>query len=248
MYPIGDTHVEKVHFDEARFRRYISDIANDPHGIWAFVGDAVEGRTPDMAKYDPDVIRPEFKNSDYFFLIQETLADLFKPLRNRPGMVVKGNHDEYIKWGGISNFLASISGGIYLDGEGIVRVNCDLEGKSRSLLVYARHIIGGGQTPGGKLNAANRMSSLVEADIYLAGHIHNHAAQIAPQYSVPRRGKLSLIARDAAVHVATSFLRPKMEGYVDYTGKKGYSPPDQGLVYLKVDLENMRMFRGEMTY
>jgi hypothetical protein len=248
IYPIGDTHIEKFHFDEKRFKRYINDIVSDEHGMWAFVGDAVEGRTPEASKYDPDVIKDEFKCSDYLFKIQEKLTELFSPLRARPGVVVKGNHDEYLRWAGISNFLASISGGQYLDGEGIARVNTDLGGKSKTLLVYARHIIGGGTTKGAKLTAAARMSNLVEADVYLAGHIHNHASDIAPRYTLPRRGKLSLISRDVATLVATSFLTPKMEGYVDYTGKKAYPPPDQGLVYLNVDLENMRMYRSEMFY
>lgn len=248
IYPIGDMHLEKHQFDEKRFKRYVEDIASDPHGMWCFVGDAIEGRTPDMAKYDPDATKNEYKGSDYLFRIQEKLSELFKPLRNRPGMVVKGNHDEYLKWAGVSNYLASVSGGLYLDGEGMVRVNCDLGGKSRSLVVYARHVIGGGQTQGGKLNSASKMAGLVDADVYLAGHIHSYAGAITPSYTLPRRGKLALVSRDVAVHVATSFLVPKMEGHVDYTGKKGYTPPDRGLVFLKVNLETMNIYRGEMMY
>ena len=248
MYPIGDLHCEKIHFNEERFTRYIKDIASDPNSFWVFAGDVVEGRTPDMSKYDPDVIKDEYKNSDYLFRIQEKISELFEPLRGRPGAVVKGNHDEFLKWAGISNFLASVSGASYLDGEGMVRLNCDLGGKTRALVVYARHVVSGGRTPGSKLNAAANMSSLVDADVYIAGHIHNHAAQITPRYSLPRRGRVGLSYRDVATVVATSFLTPKVEGFVDYTGKKGYPPPDQGLVFLHVDLENMRMFREEKHY
>jgi len=248
VYPIGDVHLEKVHFDEARFKRYVNDIIADPHGVWFFTGDAIEGRTPDMAKYDADVTLPQYKNSDYMFVVQEKIRELFEPLRARPGAVVKGNHDEFLKWAGVANFVASVSGASYLDGEGMVRLNCDLSGKGRTLLVYARHVVGGGKTPGAKLNSAYSMGSLVDADVYLAGHIHNHASTITPQYSLPRRGALGLTSRDVATVIATSFLKPKLEGFVDYTGKKGYAPPDQGLVYLNVDLENMRMYRSEMRY
>ena len=248
IYPIGDMHIEKVHFNEKRYKRYIQDIIDDPHGMWVFAGDAVEGRTPDMSKYDPDVTQPQYKNSDYMFVVQEKLRELFEPLRARPGAVVKGNHDAFLKWAGISNFVSAISGGSYLDGEGIVRLNVDLSGKSRTLIVYARHVVSGGRTPGAKLNSAYAMGSLVDADVYVAGHIHNHASTITPQFSLPRRGALSLVSRDVASIIATSFLTPKIEGYVDYTGVKGYPPPDQGLVYLNVDLENMRMYRSEMMY
>jgi len=241
-------HVEKIHFDETRFRRYVKDIVADPNSFWVFAGDVVEGRTPDMNKYDPDVIQDRYKGSDYMFQAQQKMGELFEPLRARPGAVVKGNHDEFLKWAGISNYLASISGASYLDGEGLVRLNCDLGGKSRALVVYARHIVSGGRSPGAKLNAAAGMATLVDADVYIAGHIHNHAAQITPRYSLPRRGAVGLAYRDIASIIATSFLTPKLEGYVDYTGKKGYPPPDQGLIVLHVDLENMRMFREEKHY
>jgi hypothetical protein len=247
-YPIGDLHVEKITFDEARFKRYVKTIAEDPNGFWVFVGDAVEGRTPDMAKYDPDIIYDVYKNSDYLFRVQSKLEELFKPLRDRPGVVVKGNHDEYQKWAGISNYLASISGGFYLDGEGLFRVNADLGGKTRSLIGYARHIVSGGSTPGAKLNAASKLGSLVEADMYFAGHIHNHASHIYPNYTLPRRGNLQLISKDKATFIATSFLTPRVEGVVDYSGRKGYGTTDTGLLVLDIDCENMKFYRREMRF
>lgn len=248
IYPIGDLHIEKVLFDERRFLRYRDEILADPHGAWVFVGDAIEGRTPDMQKYDPDVIQERYKNSDYLFQAQQKLEELFKPLRERPGVVVKGNHDEYQKWSGISNYLASISGAAYLDSEGLFRINVDLGGKSRSLIGYARHVIGGGTTPGGKLTAASKMGPLADADMYFAGHIHTYASHVPTSYTLPRRGTLALQRRDTLYFVATSFLHSRMEGVVDYVGRKGYSPVDNGLVVVDVDCENMRFYRREMRY
>lgn len=248
VYPIGDLHIEKKQFDEKRLRRYIADIAADPHGLYVFVGDAIEGRTPDMAKYDPDTTRDEYKNSDYLFVIQEKLRSLFELLRARPGVVLKGNHDEYQKWSGISNYLASVSGGHYLDGEGMFRANVDLGGKSRSLIGYARHVIGGGQTAGAALTNAARMGTIADADVYVAGHIHSYASRVWPRYTIPRRGTLKLSAPSQAAIIATAFLVPRMEGVVDYAGRKGLAPVDSALGYLSVNLETMSIYREEKRY
>ena len=247
-YPIGDLHIEKVLFDEDRFLRYRDDILADPHSFWVFVGDAIEGRTPDMKKYDADVIREEYKHSDYLFAVQRKLQDLLSPLRERPGVVIKGNHDAYQRWSGISNFVASISGAHYLDYEGMFRVNVDLTGKSRSLIGYARHIIGGGGTAGGKLNSASKMGVLADADMFFAGHIHSYVGHIPTNYTLPRRGSLELQERQVAYHVAASFLRPKMANVVDYVGEKGYAPVDNGLVVLDIDCERMKFYRRELRY
>lgn len=248
IYPIGDLHCEKVLFNEARFTRYVNDIANDPHGMWVFVGDAIEGRTPDMQKYDPDVVGPTFKNSDYLFQVQEKLKRLFEPLRDTPGVVVKGNHDEYQKWSGISNYVAAVSGGHYLDGEGMFRLRVDLGGKTRVLLGYARHIIGGGRRPGSKMNQADDMGSIADADMYFAGHIHDHVNRVPTYYTIPRSGELRLVKVQKPRIVATSFLESRKEGVVDYSGRKGYPAVDEGLVVLDVDCENNRYTRREMRY
>lgn len=248
FYPIGDLHLEKFHFDERRFRRYVEDIARDEHGFWVFVGDAIEGRVPGQKLYDPDVIRPEYKNSDYMFRVQQKMAELFKPLRDRPGLVVKGNHDEYQQWAGISQYLASVSGAHYLGGEGIFRVNSDLGGKTRSLIGYARHIIGGGKRPGSKVNNAEDLSLVADADFYVAGHIHDSFARISSRFTLPRRGDIRLVQKPSAKVIAPSFLHDRLENVDDYAAKKGLPPTDNGIIVIQIDCENMRFFRKEMRY
>jgi len=248
MYPIGDMHLEKFHFDEARFKRYIQEIAADPFGFWVFVGDAIEGRAPGQKLYDPDIIRPEYKNSDYMFQVQNKMAELFEPLRARPGLVSKGNHDEYQQWSGISQYLASISGAHYLGGEGMVRVNVDLRGKTRSILGYVRHIIGGGKRPGSKVNNAEDLSLVADADFYVAGHIHDSFARISSRFTLPRRGDLKLVQRPSAKIIAPSFLADRLQGFDDYAAKKGLPPTDNGIIVVDIDCENMRFFRREMRY
>lgn len=248
-YPIGDLHIEKVLFDEARFRRYVRDIVADPHSFWVFVGDAIEGRTPSQKHYDPDVIQDRYKRSDYIFAVQQKLTELFEPLRARPGVVVKGNHDAYQQWVGISQFLASTSGAHYLDAEGMFRANVSMNGKGgRTLLGYARHIIGGGRKPGSKLNAVDEMMLVADADMYFAGHIHDSINRISTTYTLPRRGDLRLLPVPKPKLVAPSFLHPRMEGIVDYSGAKGYPGVDMGLVVLDIDCENFRFTRREMRY
>jgi len=248
LYPIGDMHFEKFHFDETRFKRYVQEIQADPHGFWVFVGDAIEGRVPGQKLYDPDIIRPRYKNSDYLFQVQEKMTELFAPLRDTPGLVVKGNHDDYQQWSGISQFLASISGAHYLGGEGMVRVNADLGGKARSLIGYARHIIGGGSRPGSKINNAKDVALVADADFYVAGHIHDSFARISSRFTLPRRGEIKLVTRPSAKIIAPSFLHDRLQGHDDYAAKKGLPPTDNGIIIIDIDCENMRFYRRETRY
>lgn len=246
IYPVGDMHAEKFHFDEKRFRNYTNLIAEDPNAIWVFVGDAIEGRTPGSRYYDPDVVRPEFKNSDYYFQIQSFLGDLFEPLRGRPGVVLQGNHDEYQEWSGFSKWLAVTAGAKYLGGEGLFRLNVSMPNKTRSLVGYARHIIGGGKRPGSKVNNAEDLALVADADFYVAGHIHDGFARVSGRYTLPRRGDLKLVHKPSAKIIAPSFLHDRLENVNDYAAKKGLAPTDQGIIAIDVDCENNRFYRREL--
>lgn len=248
IYPIGDMHMEKWHFDRDRAIRYIQDIVDDPNGAWVFLGDAVEGRTPDMKFFDIDMIRPEFLTEDYRHVLTQEFREIFGPLQARPGFVVKGNHDEYMRYGGISREIAEISGGHYLDGEGIFRLNVDMGGKTGYVTGYARHISGGGRTPGARLNSAYQMQQIVQADIYLAGHIHSHVSYVTPRWTIPRRRGAEPRQEHSAFGVATALMHNRLIGKVDYAGKKGLPPTDNGLVYYEFDIEERRVRRREKDY
>lgn len=248
IYPIGDMHIEKVHFDEERTKRYFKDIVDDPHGVWVFLGDAVEGRTPSMEKYDIDVIKPKFRSTSYQHELRKEIQEIFEPLQARPGFVVKGNHDEYLKYAGISLDVADASGGLYLDGEGLFRLNVDMGGKMGYVLGYARHITGGGRTPGAKINSAYQMQNIADVDIYLAGHIHSQASYVVPRWQVPRRRGAMPYEEHQAFAVASALMKNRVIGVVDYAGKKGYPPTDLGLVYYEFDIERKRIRRLEKDY
>lgn len=248
IYPIGDMHLEKIHFDEDRAKRYFGDIVKDPHGVWVFLGDAIEGRTPSMDKYDIDVIRPEFRTQEYGHVIRKEISRIFSPLKARPGFVVKGNHDEYLKYEGIARTVAEASGGQYLDGEGMFRLNVDMGGKAGYVLGYARHITGGGRTPGAKINSAYDMQRIVDADIYLAGHVHSQSSYVVPRWKIPRRRGALPHQEHEAFAVATALMHNRVLGVVDYAGKKGYAPTDNGLVFYEFDIERRRIRRLEKDY
>ncbi len=246
LYPVGDMHLEKTSFDEERFKRYVDIISQDENAAWVFVGDAIEGRTPRMKHYDPDVIRPEYKFSDYVFRVQEKLKELYEPLRKVPGFVVQGNHDAYLEWVGISQYLAAISGGQYLAGEGLFRLNVDMGSKSRTFVGYATHGSGGGAKAGSKYNKVEDLQYTADADFYFMGHVHDSFARIPTKFTIPRRGELKLVPVHRAFIVAPSFLKSRMENTVDYSGAKAYSGVDTGIIVLDIDAENGRFYRREI--
>ena len=66
-----------------------------------------------------------------------------------------------------------------LGGMTVVRVSINGGGIKSSVTICAVHgeTIGGGKTKGGSINAVTKLSSVIRANIYLAGH--NHDKQIA---------------------------------------------------------------------
>jgi hypothetical protein len=95
LYPIGDVHIDLKTCDRARVAKYLQVIADDPHGVWIFVGDAVDGTTPSHRWYEPNWIRDEFvlDMEHYGQLCLDACEKLFEPLKSRPGVVMRGNHD-----------------------------------------------------------------------------------------------------------------------------------------------------------
>lgn len=253
LYAIGDMHADRKEFDDVRFRQYIAHIAADPFAVAVFVGDALDGRIPGRKHFDADTVRMDFlcNLKSYVNHGMDVLEDYFKPLMQAkvPLVIVSGNHDEYLEEIGLSAEIVRRLGGTarYLGGEGFIRIRSG-KGNLRSTIIYATHGTGGGKTPGPKVNAMQRYFEWVDADVVMAGHVHDGDIRIIPSYGVQRSDTLELQTRPRVMYRSPSFVKRSIAGVVGYQGKKGYPSSDEGLMYVKINPQEHRATRVEMEF
>lgn len=252
LYAIGDMHADRREFDDARFRDYAAHIASDPLAVAVFVGDALDGRIPGRKHFDADTVRLDFLGNlkSYVNHGLDVLEDYFRPIIKAkvPLVIVSGNHDEYLEEIGLSAELVRRLGGSarYLGGEGFVRVRSGPKRNLRTTVVYATHGTGGGKTPGPKVNAMQRYFEWVDADVVMAGHVHDGDIRIIPSYGVQRSDSLELQTRPRVMYRAPSFVRRSIAGVVGYQGKKGYPASDEGLMYVRLNPHGHKATRVEL--
>lgn len=255
LYAIGDMHADRLDFNEERFKGYIKHIASSESPLAVFVGDALEGRIPGRKYFDADMVRPDFLGNlkSYVNYGLEVLEDYFNPLIKAkvPLVIVSGNHDEYLEEIGLSAELVRRLGGTarYLGGEGFIRVRSGKDsdrGRLRTTRIYATHGSGGGKKPGSKVNTMQGYYEWIDADVVLAGHVHDGDIRIIPSYGIPDKGALQLVKRPRVMYRAPAFVERAIRGRVGYQGKKGYPANDEGLMYVRINPQEQRATRAEL--
>lgn len=253
LYAIGDLHCDRVEFDVARFAGWRAAILSDPAAVAIFVGDALDGRIPGRKHFDADCVRPDFlaRLKGYVNHGLDVLEGYFRPIVRAgvPLICVSGNHDEYLEEIGLTSELVRRLGGSarYLGGEGFVRIRTGREGRAQyTTVVYATHGTGGGKTPGPKVNNMQRYYEWIDADVVMAGHVHDGDIRIIPSYGVQRGGALELQRRARVMYRAPSFVRRSIAGVVGYQGKKGYPSSDEGLMWVRMNPRSHTAVRHEL--
>lgn len=265
VYAIGDTHLDLKTSDHARLKQYIQHIIKDPHAVAIFCGDLLDGRVPGRKHFDADSVRLDFLGNlkSYVNHGLEVACHLFDPLvkANVPVCCVSGNHDDYMEEIGLTaEFVRRLGGSArYLGGEGFVRVRTGTprprrKGKEEfndcwyTTKIYATHGYGGGRRPGAKINQMQHLYEWVDADVVIAGHVHDGMVRIIPSYSVKERGALELVKRPRVMYRAPGFVQRAIAGTVTYSGRGMYPTTDEGLQYVRLDPMERRAVRYECEF
>ncbi len=260
LFPIGDLHSDARAFDEARLKRYVKTIIDDPLSVAIFVGDGFEGHKPGHKHFDAAAIRTDYLNNleSYVKHSLDHNTRLLKPLTEAgvPLVVVEGNHDIKMDAVGYSAMLADRVGATFLGGEGLIRVRTLDPTRNRTgdsggvwnTIVYACHGFGGGRKKGSAINNLIDTSQWCEADIYVSGHVHSAYAGVQERIGITRRGPLEIRRKPMAFLRAPSFVRRAIPKVVGYAGRKGYGTSDDGLLWLEVAPRAGRIIRHECPF
>lgn len=181
IVPIADLHIGDSNFDEKRFKNMISEVASK-NTLFILNGDLINNATKNSVS---DIYSESLSPMKQL----EKLKEIFEPYKDKIIAIIGGNHErrtyrtdgidisqifareigleeKYASDGALLfiRFGAKKNGQKETNGSGKVRRVC--------YTLYVTHGSGGGRSVGGKANAVDQLSSIVDADIYIHSHTH----------------------------------------------------------------------------
>lgn len=255
-FAIGDLHSDSIAFREDRLKRYVKFITKyKGQAVAVCVGDYFNGQHPGHKHFNADATRHDYlTNLDSY--VKHSLAHnarLLKPITDAgiPLVMCEGNHDLMMGYVGYTAMLADRVGGTFIGGAGFVRVrsssNPGKDANHKTTVLYVHHGSRGGTNPGPKVNAMQQLMVAWDADVFIAGHVHDADLRIVPRYGINRttKGEDTVQRKHVALYRAPSFLDRVPPGVTTYADRKEYGTNDEGLQWLSVNPRYGLMRRHE---
>lgn len=237
--PIGDTHIGLPEFEEKRFKEFLKKCEEDNIYL-LLLGDLLDLSIKDSVGNVYEALMSPQQAINY-------VAELLYPYRERIIGITSGNHELRVSKSvglDVTETIAQLLGlqdrysdsAIYL----FLQLGKNEHCKRYSYRIYAIHGWGAPRTIGAKVNNAERVSQITDADCIIVAHSHTQNAYTRSLYVFDSRTKKLHKVNQLVVN-AGSFL-----GYAKYTTRKGYSPSTIGTPiltfsgrknHMKLDLE-----------
>lgn len=243
LIPIGDIHYGTKNCDIKKLEGLISWIAANKNVYWLGLGDMIEAINYSDKRFDPQNILPELQNSlDNLPSAQAfQLAKKFNVIKDRCIGLMEGNHEETVRLKyhlSVTDLMADKLNTRNLGYVCMIRLYFRRLGRNRPVIVYATHGFGGGRMVGSKINNLINIARDFEADIYLAGHVHEKIGCDRERLEVNKSGKARLYARKKVFGITGCFYKTYEVGCKSYGEKQQYSPTPMGV--LKIIIEPYR--------
>ena len=168
IYPFGDIHWGSPNCNQEFARQYIRAVQEDDEAYVVLMGDLMENA---LIGSLGDV----YKQEDGPQLQVQELVELLSPIKEKILFAITGNHEERTAKRADLDPTQVICWGL---GVPYMRYSCIarfiLAGKApRSFVCFFHHNKGGGETPGGKVNTADKLRNIVpHADAIFSAHTH----------------------------------------------------------------------------
>ena len=174
IYPLADVHLGDPLLDRKRLNQFMKEVQAEPNRYVIVNGDILNWASRNSVS---DIYSEEISPNEQIDLA----VDLLEPIREKILVIVDGNHEQRAyKSEGISPMYQVAKRldifDVYSPGAYLLFISF---GKSQGrdcrkmiYTLYGRHRTSGGKRPGGKANALEDMSMIIDADVYLVSHSH----------------------------------------------------------------------------
>lgn len=184
IVPFGDNHVGSKHCDIELLKQHIDWTMNEPNSMALFMGDNIDAGTRDSvgaSVYEQTEIIQE-QMEEWTRLVQP-LVDAGKAIGTH-----SGNHEDRVyKAVGLDlGAMMARQAGMKYFGPSVMhyaRVG------DQNYTIYSTHGSGGSRLPHTKIKAVLDRANMVEAEIYLMGHLHQLSHHVRQFYTIDKRNK-----------------------------------------------------------
>lgn len=195
---VSDLHLDSTNTDTKKLHKMFKEAADENCGIFIF-GDFydVMGMKYDKRSLKSDVLS-ELKEDDYLFRVAKMGADFLAPYAKNIMLISMGNHEESVNRRiemslfELTNLILYRDYGLTVNFtnkyDGFVRFNLKAANDATSKILYYHHGSGGSATMSFGILNVKRQAAVIDADIYVSGHLHNAWAKPLNRMSINING------------------------------------------------------------
>lgn len=222
IHPLGDLHLGDAMSDWDHIQKMLKHIQETPNAYCILGGDLMDTA---IASSIGDTYAANLSPMEQL----RQCVNLFEPIKDKILCVLHGNHENRIyKSDGIdTTALMADQLGIrsrYSPTTALLFIrfgkdkNPAHRGRKMVYTVYATHGSGGGRKEGGKINRLADLAQIVDADVYIMGHVHTPATFRSGYYRTSMAN--STVSYVEKVFVSTAAALD----YGGYGSTQGYKP------------------------
>ena len=174
ILPFADVHIGDPLMDEKMVNKFMEEVLSAENRYVIVNGDILNWASRNSVS---DIYVEEISPNEQI----DIACELLEPIKDRILVIIDGNHEERArKSEGISPMYQVAKRldifDVYSDGAYLLFISFGKsQGRENRKMIYSlygRHRTSGGKRPGGKANALEDMTMIVDADIYLVSHSH----------------------------------------------------------------------------
>lgn len=235
---MSDVHFDSPHCDRRLLTKHLEQAKVDDAGVIC-VGDwfdAMGGKNDRRA--NKSTIRDEDKVDNYFDALVDSASEFLEPYRAQLVMMSDGNHESAIVKHNETDLLERLCrqlGTHHAGYSGFIRFMFQGEkGKRTTRRYYWHHGYGGGGPVTKGVIGNQRRATMVDADIFHTGHVHEAITEEFVRVKMNDSGRVYLATE---LHIITPGYKQEYDMRGGFQLEKGNAPKPTGAYWLEFEYD-----------